>query len=309
MPASVLQTSPQYTPLRQDEEPRAAVRSSSNHRWLVVVGFGVLAVLYLGINVREAAGTMRSGKTEISVFPRYEKHKLVTENADLKAKLAALEAQLSRRDTASMERARAAAGRFDNTLMQVAGGNSAVAAAPSSRDAAASSTPTLQQTLASALKPPMANRTGALDVSRYRLTPELVRSRCNTHNIILVTFVNSKRADYGYTWAAHVRRLGLSNYLVGAMDSEALRKLVAREIPAFDMESGLTTADYGWGTKNFRQLGLRKTELIINLLRAGADPILTDADALITRDPTPFIARLLPEVRPAARDTPEIRPR
>jgi len=63
------------------------------------------------------------------------------------------------------------------------------------------------------------------------------------------------------------------------------------------MESGLTTADYGWGTKNFRQLGLRKTELIINLLRAGADPVLTDADALITRDPSPFIARLLPEAQ------------
>ena len=29
----------------------------------------------------------------------------------------------------------------------------------------------------------------------------------------------------------------------------------------------------------------------------GADPILTDADALITRDPTPFIARLLPEAQ------------
>jgi hypothetical protein len=54
---------------------------------------------------------------------------------------------------------------------------------------------------------------------------------------------------------------------------EALQKLVTRGIEAFDMESGLTTADYGWGTKNFRQLGLRKTELIINLLRAGADPV------------------------------------
>ena len=63
------------------------------------------------------------------------------------------------------------------------------------------------------------------------------------------------------------------------------------------MESGLTTADYGWGTKNFRQLGLRKTELIITLLRAGADPVLTDADALITRDPTPFIMRTQPEAQ------------
>lgn len=52
-----------------------------------------------------------------------------------------------------------------------------------------------------------------------------------------------------------------------------------------------------WGTKNFRQLGLRKCELILSLLRAGADPIVTDADALITRDPTPFIRRLLPEAQ------------
>ena len=132
---------------------------------------------------------------------------------------------------------------------------------------------------------------------QYRLTRELIRSRCNAHNIILVTFVNSKRADYGYTWAYHVNRLNLTNYLVGAMDGEALNKLSARRIPTFDMESGLTTADYGWGTKNFRQLGLRKTELIISLLRAGADPVLTDADALITRDPTPFIVRLQPEAQ------------
>ena len=47
-------------------------------------------------------------------------------------------------------------------------------------------------------------------------------------------------------------------------------KLVDRDIPAFDMESGLTKADTGWGTKAFRQLGLRKAELIITLLRAGA---------------------------------------
>ena len=49
--------------------------------------------------------------------------------------------------------------------------------------------------------------------------------------------------------------------------------------------------------KAFRQLGLRKTELILNLLRAGADPIITDADALITRDPTPFVVSLLPEAQ------------
>ena len=80
----------------------------------------------------------------------------------------------------------------------------------------------------------------------YKLTPELIKLRCNSDNIILVTFVNAKRANYAYTWAAHLHRLGLSNYLVGAMDSKALDKLINRSIAAFDMESGLTTADYGW---------------------------------------------------------------
>ena len=28
---------------------------------------------------------------------------------------------------------------------------------------------------------------------------------CRPHQVILVTFVNSKRADYAYTWAAHLQ--------------------------------------------------------------------------------------------------------
>ena len=31
---------------------------------------------------------------------------------------------------------------------------------------------------------------------------------------------------------------------------KALQLLIAHKIPCFDMESGLTTADYGWGTKS-----------------------------------------------------------
>lgn len=81
----------------------------------------------------------------------------------------------------------------------------------------------------------------------YRLTHGVIRARCNAHNIILVTFVNYQRCDYGFTWASHVQRLGLDNYLIGAMDGKALEILVGRSIPTFDMESGLTTADYGYG--------------------------------------------------------------
>ena len=141
---------------------------------------------------------------------------------------------------------------------------------------------------ASGAVPAPVRSSGAPD---YTLSVARIKAHCDSHNIILITFVNSKRANYAYTWAAHLMRLRLTNYMVGAMDGEALVKLTKRNITTFDMAAGLTTADYGWGTKNFRQLGLRKSELIITLLKAGADPIVTDADALITRDPTPYILR------------------
>jgi hypothetical protein len=316
--------------LRQGGEEEAKPRK--NAPWLILVGLGVLAAFYLSMNMRTAKGTLQSGRRDASVrkplslFKHYERRKLVGENTDLKQRLAALESKLVQRDSDSMERARAAAAvpdaRFDNSFMKIGA-------------AAARTEPTMQQTLAAALGSKQVAAPPPNATNPYRLTPELIKSRCDQNNIILVTFVNSKRADYGYTWASHsarrgdrararpppptpcapppapdarrptpapardlaVRRLKLQNYLIGAMDGEALKKLVARGIPTFDMESGLTTADYGWGTKNFRQLGLRKTELIIALLRAGADPILTDADALITRDPSPFIARLLPDAQ------------
>ena len=254
------------------------------------------------VSVRSATSTTQGGKREYSLFGRYEKFKLVTENENLKAKIKALQDQLEQGDARKMAAAataaaapapRASPGDAPRVISEPALGGAAAAAASAATRPSSSS---------SAASAPAAAGVGGDGVvaggrEQYRLTRELIRSRCNAHNIILVTFVNSKRADYGYTWAYHVNRLNLTNYLVGAMDGEALNKLSARRIPTFDMESGLTTADYGWGTKNFRQLGLRKTELIISLLRAGADPVLTDADALITRDPTPFIVRLQPEAQ------------
>ena len=60
------------------------------------------------------------------------------------------------------------------------------------------------------------------------------------------------------------------------------------------MSSGLTTKDYGWGTKNFRELGLHKVNLVLELAKTGVDCLTIDADAFILRDPFPYF-RKLPE--------------
>ena len=277
-------------------------------RIVAVALLGCLALFFMIASLNTAArSTFAQGSAKVSLFDRYERHSLKTENEALKAQLQALTERMEQRNSASMSRAAAAAARLSDDPPPAGGG--AVDTAPQLPTDAAASTAGRPKRGGGALSvvevlPNAATTTVGTAAAgnpadpathKYRLTKELVRARCDKYNIILVTFVNAKRADYAYTWASHVQRLNLTNYLVGAMDTTALGLLNGRGIPAFDMESGLTTADFGWGTKNFRQLGLRKTELIVALLRAGADPILTDADALITRDPTPFVAPLLPE--------------
>ena len=350
---------------------QAAARQPMRPTTIVVIVLALLSFFYVTTSLSTTANSPWSTRTASvakTIFGRYEKLKLQNENAALKEKLEQMEAMLHAQQSDAMRRAASSAAGGGASAGGGAAAQPPVKAYPSMADAAQtpgsasaadsasrlSAAPAdekqkkyegLQQMLRALPGSPASLKASAdaaaANASKAenpnRLTPELIRSRCDKHNIILVTFVNSKRADYGYTWAAHIRRLGLSNYLVGAMDLEvgrapvtsatvaaatrlpplrpryhcvhattastpplpprhcclhataastpllphavaspchqALAKLKARSIPTFDMNSGLTTADYGWGTKNFRQLGLRKTELIITLLRAGAQSL------------------------------------
>lgn len=41
---------------------------------------------------------------------------------------------------------------------------------------------------------------------------------------------------------------------VGAMDDKLLEKLALAGVNTFSMNSGLTTEDFGWGSKNFHKM-------------------------------------------------------
>lgn len=74
------------------------------------------------------------------------------------------------------------------------------------------------------------------------------------NDTILVTWANWHYRDFVETWVANLDRCGCQNYIVGAMDSELLAWLEERHIPAFSMNSGLTTDDFGWGSANFHKM-------------------------------------------------------
>ena len=111
-------------------------------------------------------------------------------------------------------------------------------------------------------------------------------------NLLIVTYVNANRLDFVYTFVKHLIALGQRHYLIGALDEKALRGLQAHGIPCFFMDSGLTTNDYGWGTYAFRQLGLHKVQLVLDLAKTGVDPLTVDADAFVLRDPAAYFNAL-----------------
>lgn len=109
---------------------------------------------------------------------------------------------------------------------------------------------------------------------------------------VILTFVNKARLDFATTWAAHVRRLGLTNWMIGATDSTALNHLLDGGIPCFDLHtSGLPEGEWAWGGKSFHELGPTKVHLIRQVLTWGLELVLTDVDALVLREPFGFMAR------------------
>lgn len=108
---------------------------------------------------------------------------------------------------------------------------------------------------------------------------------------IILTFVNRVRLDFARTWVAHVRRLKLSNWLVGATDEGALQGLLSSRTPCFSMKTNLPQGEWDWGSPSFKALGLHKVQLIYTALSWGLALVITDIDALVLREPFHYMER------------------
>ena len=101
-----------------------------------------------------------------------------------------------------------------------------------------------------------------------------------------------KDEDLPLSAPRHLIALNNPHYLIGALDEPALRGMQQKGVPTFFMDTGLTTNDYGWGTQNFRKLGLHKVQLVLDLAKTGVNCLTVDADAFLLRDPFPYIRNL-----------------
>ena len=132
---------------------------------------------------------------------------------------------------------------------------------------------------------------GGTTADEPQLNRAWARSAANAAGQLVLTFTNKVRLDFAATWAAHVRRLGMTNWLIGATDRGAMRGLRALDIPSFSMRTNLPEGEWDWGSPSFKALGQHKVELIHKALSWGLEVVITDVDALVLHEPFAFMDR------------------
>jgi len=126
---------------------------------------------------------------------------------------------------------------------------------------------------------------------QYPLTRERIQPLLQD-GYIMVTWANEHYLDFARTWVASMRRVGITGYLVGAMDDDMLRALVRLDINTWRMNTGITKADLGWGSQNFHKMGRSKIALIQQFMSfEGITLVISDIDTVWMRNPLPFFSR------------------
>ena len=113
---------------------------------------------------------------------------------------------------------------------------------------------------------------------------------------VIVTWANMHYYDFAINWLSHLDEVGVTNYLIGAMDEElyaALRKIGVNTwlMGSRGIDESAVKKDFGWGSKNFHKMGRDKIRLIHDFTKTGVDVLISDIDVTWMRDPLPFMKR------------------
>ena len=134
---------------------------------------------------------------------------------------------------------------------------------------------------------------GAASADLCKLDRRLATSLAVSNVLIVTWAAGAAWQPFVFNWVQHLRRINVSNHLVGALDTALLAALLERRVPCFYVNLGATTT----GTKVSREssafytLGSHKLHLIAHLLELGVTPLVTDVDLVLLRDPTPYVLR------------------
>jgi len=112
--------------------------------------------------------------------------------------------------------------------------------------------------------------------------------------IVWMSFANAAFETLAYNWAAHVYMLRKEKQLVLASLDGALQvQLQHHRLPFFSFNAaGTTSADLRSNVTEFRRMGALKGELLLTVLSARRNVLLSDVDVIWLVDPEPLLRTL-----------------
>ncbi|KAK1858056.1 hypothetical protein I4F81_000670 [Pyropia yezoensis] len=127
------------------------------------------------------------------------------------------------------------------------------------------------------------------------LTMESVIDKVIQNNTVVLSALN-----YGYraimmNWVCNMRHLGVSNFVIAALDPRLYRYAYKRGLPVYyetTIFEGLDTKlveDADYGSDQFKQLTKMKSRVVLRLLKSGYNVLWTDCDIVWFRNPLPYM--------------------
>ena len=129
-----------------------------------------------------------------------------------------------------------------------------------------------------------------------QVPPDLGKMGIKRGADVFVTFATGSLQAFALNWVHYIRQSNLSPYMIGALDQAMFDLCVERGIPAYLVNGSdiLTKRDVTYfkpGSPVFKKMGTVKTKFILEMLRMGLNPILSDADVMWLRDPREHFRR------------------
>jgi hypothetical protein len=135
------------------------------------------------------------------------------------------------------------------------------------------------------------NSTPAIDAEKL----DWHLQRLNHRKYLIATVVSFEYVDIAITWYSWIRRLGISDVVIFAFDRPTADMMREMSIPHVEFRSSLYTADKtayrNPGGFDLKGMSIIHDRIWIcqHLISRGANTILCDVDAILVKNPRPYI--------------------
>ncbi|CAI9093017.1 OLC1v1028414C1 [Oldenlandia corymbosa var. corymbosa] len=134
---------------------------------------------------------------------------------------------------------------------------------------------------------------------------QLLSMRADLNRTIVLALAGYSYKDLLMSWVCRLRRLKVSNFLVGAIDHEIYEFSILQGLPVFAYEAAPTNISFDdchFGTECFQKVTKVKSRVVLQILKLGYNVLMSDVDVYWFKNPLPFLSSFGPAILVAQSD-------